>query len=338
MQANSWNYTYNPQDFSRTRKISFYDTILSTISMQKSASKAETLQYFNYSPAAPTSSALIQQRKKINPDAFSSLFYDFTNHFSLDKTIKGYDPIAVDGSDIHIPRNPKDPETCRITDPYGKGFNMIHLNAAYQLLTHLYLDVIPQPVNQINEYLALCDMIDRYAQQYPDRKPLFIADRGYVSFNVFAHAIENNSFFLIRARDSNSENSRNMLNTLSLPDSDEFDITFERWLTRRNTKTVKAEPEVYKYLSNRIFDYLEPKSRKLYYICFRIVRFVLPNGNTETIYTNLPTEDFSTEELKELYRMRWGIETSFRDIKYAAGYYFFTAERRNWFFRKYMQS
>ena len=56
--------------------------------------------------------------------------------------------------------------------------------------------------------------------------------------------------------------------------------------------------------------------------------FVLPNGKTEIIYTNLPREDFSTEELRELYNMRWGIETSFRDIKYAAGLLFFHSRKK----------
>ena len=74
---------------------------------------------------------------------------------------------------------------------------------------------------------------------------------------------------------------------------------------------------MYKTIANRTFDYLDPKSKSLYYISFRIMSFVLPNGNTEVVYTNLPKEDFSTEELRELYNMRWGIETSFRDIKYA---------------------
>ena len=324
MSASSWQYAKKPTDFTRNRKISFSDVLLSTISMQKSASKTELLKYFDFNNSAPTASALIQQRKKISPEAFASLFYSFSNTFSLDKTLKGYDLIAVDGSDIYIPRNPNDPDTYRITDQYNKGFNMIHMNAAYNLLSHLYTDVILQPLNHINEFMAMCDIIDHYTATNPMRKPLFIADRGFVSFNVFAHAIENNAYFLVRARETSS---RSILSTLKLPDSPEFDIIFERWLTRKNTKTVKAEPEVYKTIANRTFDYLEPKSKSIYYISFRIASFVLPNGNTEIVYTNLPKEDFSTEELRELYNMRWGIETSFRDIKYAAGLFFHSRKK-----------
>ena len=124
LSASSWQYTKKTTDFTRNRKISFSDVLLSTISMQKSASKTELLKYFDFNASAPTASALIQQRKKISPEAFDSLFYSFSNAFSLDKTLKGYDSIAVDGSYIYIPRNPKDTDTYRVTNRYNKGFNM----------------------------------------------------------------------------------------------------------------------------------------------------------------------------------------------------------------------
>lgn len=325
MSENPWLFTTQENAFSRKRKISFTDTILATICMQRSASKTEVLKFYDFRPDAPTHSALIQQRNKVDPEAFETLFYRFTDELSPDMTYKGYRLFAVDGSDIYIPRDPSDSDTYRITDKYGKGFNMLHLNAAYDLISNLYTDIIIQPVNHINEYYALCDMIDRFSQLHPKEKAIFIADRGYVSFNVFAHAIENNSFFLIRAREPGP---RSMLSSLELPDEPEFDITFERWLTRRNTNTIKAQPEVYKSIANRIFDYLSPKSKKLYYICFRIIKFLLPNGTSEYIYTNLPKEDFSISEIKDLYNRRWGIETSFRDIKYAAGMLFFHSRKK----------
>ena len=35
--------------------------------------------------------------------------------------------------------------------------------------------------------------------------------------------------------------------------------------------------------------------------------------------TDLSQKKFSPDELKELYKMRWGIETSFRELKYTVG-------------------
>lgn len=41
--------------------------------------------------------------------------------------------------------------------------------------------------------------------------------------------------------------------------------------------------------------------------------------NIEYLITNLSRKEFDTQILKELYRMWWGIETSFRELKYAIG-------------------
>ena len=51
----------------------------------------------------------------------------------------------------------------------------------------------------------------------------------------------------------------------------------------------------------------------------RILRFPVSESAYEYIITNLPTEEFSLDDIKELYYMRWGIETSFRELKYAIG-------------------
>ena len=82
LSVSSWQYTKKPTDFTRTRKISFSDVLLATISMQKSASKIELLKYFDFNASAPTAPALIQQRKKISPEVFDSLFTHFPMHFS----------------------------------------------------------------------------------------------------------------------------------------------------------------------------------------------------------------------------------------------------------------
>lgn len=61
-----------------------------------------------------------------------------------------------------------------------------------------------------------------------------------------------------------------------------------------------------------------------YIISFRVVRFKLSDSSFETVLTNL---DFPPDELKQLYAMRWGIETSFRELKYTIGLSHFHAKR-----------
>ena len=211
---------------------------------------------------------------------------------------------------------------------------MLHLNAAYNLLSHLYTDVIIQTINHINEYNSMCDMVDHYASTYPTRKPIFIADRGHLSFNVFAHAIENGTYFLIRAKDGNANS---ILKNMTLPDSPEFDIVFERWLTRRNTKTIKAESEVYKSTESRTFDYLEPKANDF---TISVLGLLVLSFQMEVRRSYLPIFQKKSLLPKNCrnYIICAGIETSFRDIKYPQDFCFSIARKRNLYCRKYMQN
>ncbi len=61
---------------------------------------------------------------------------------------------------------------------------------------------------------------------------------------------------------------------------------------------------------------------------FRVVRFKITDDTYETLITNLEQAEFSPAELKELYSLRWGVETSFRELKYAVGLTSFHSKRR----------
>ena len=50
----------------------------------------------------------------------------------------------------------------------------------------------------------------------------------------------------------------------------------------------------------------------------RILRIKVGDGY-ECIVTNLKPEEFTLSEIKDIYWMRWGIETSFRELKYTIG-------------------
>ena len=64
-----------------------------------------------------------------------------------------------------------------------------------------------------------------------------------------------------------------------------------------------------------------------YYLSFRVVRFKLTEDTYEVLLTNLPEDEFSVSELKDLYAMRWGVETSFRDLKYSLALSYFHSKK-----------
>ena len=67
------------------------------------------------------------------------------------------------------------------------------------------------------------------------------------------------------------------------------------------------------------FDFLPYGSLDTYTLPVRVVRFPLDDGSYECIMTNLPADEFTMEDIKRLYFSRWGIETSFRRLKYTIG-------------------
>lgn len=161
---------------------------------------------------------------------------------------------------------------------------------------------------------------------------IVLADRGYESYNCFAHIQEKGWKFLFRIKDG----AGGMVSGLDLPDTDEFDVYFDMHLTRKQTNEMKEllkNRNQYKKLkATHDFDYLPVKNKKLipvkpYFLPFRIVRFKLTDTTVETILTNLDSDKFPPEELKRLYAMRWGIETSFRKLKYTIGLLHFHAKK-----------
>lgn len=85
--------------------------ILSLLTMEGTTLTNELLRQFGCDVSTATSSAFVQQRKKILPLAFEKLFKDFVSQTSRNNNYKGYKLLAVDGSDIQIPTNTSDEES-----------------------------------------------------------------------------------------------------------------------------------------------------------------------------------------------------------------------------------
>ena len=326
----SWMFAKDPsRNFTRNRKLPLHEVISILLCMEGGSLTGELLRYFGCSQHTASSSAFIQQRQKINEFAFPSLFDLFVRKTDKDRLYKGYRLLAADGSDVQIPTNPK------YEDSYFPGTNgqapysILHLDAVYDLLQHTYVDAAVCGRRVWNEKGVLCNMVDRSNVA----KALIIADRGYESYNLMAHIQEKGWKYLIRIKDIHSSG---IAAGLALPTHDEFDIWFDFHFTKRQTAEAKRllnDKQRYKLLPTTTpFDYLPVRSQKhdplsLYYLPFRIVRFKISDTAYETVITNLDAENFPPDELKRLYGMRWGIETSFRELKYTVGLLHFHAKK-----------
>ena len=315
MHEYSWLFVNNPdKDFTRKRKLDFKDMLNILLSMGGNSLKLELMKYFSYDAETATSSAFVQQRDKILPDALELLFHRFTASAVNPNYYDGYRMLAVDGSDLSIAHNPNDVENHFTATENTKGFNLLHLNAMYDLCSRVYVDTIVQPGRKENESQALNNMVDRSDIK---EQTIVIADRGYESYNVFEHIKKKGWNYVIRVKDIGSNG---IASGLSLPNQETFDIEHSTLLTRRQTNEIKAHPEKYKFMSsNQNFGYLPVGDKGTYPINFRVVRFAISENTYEVIITNLAEKEFPAEKIKEIYNLRWGIETSFRELKYAIG-------------------
>ena len=187
------------------------------------------------------------------------------------------------------------------------------MNALYDPLNKYYGAVDFQKIKKLNERKSWCQMVDEYHFTKPS---IIIADRGYESFNVYEHIKKRGQKFLIRVKDTKSNG---FLNGLGLPSAGIFDTEINLQLTRRNTNQVKSDKR-YHFLHKRAtFDYLPIHSKECYPIRLRVVRIKLNEKTYESLVTNLDSFLFTIQDLKYLYHLRWGIETSFRELKYALG-------------------
>lgn len=312
-------YCYNPlRNFSRNRKLPFETVVKSIIGLESKSLTNELIDTFNSSDM-PSTSAFVQQRNKIKPEVFQSIFSGFTNKL-ISETKEDLHILAIDGSDIQTPTNPKDEKSYYPGTNGQKAYNLLHLNALYDLKQNLYTDIIIQGNKERNEHSAFQQMIDRS----PIPKALIIADRGYESYNNMAHLQEKGWFFLIRIKDGKV----GIKEALQLPQKETFDVDISLKLTRKQTNEIKKllkDKNHYKLISHtQSFDYLPLKSKKadpvqFYELKFRIVRFKIKDDAYETVLTNLDSNLYPPETLKKLYASRWGIETSFRDLKYTVG-------------------
>ena len=137
------------RNFTRNRKISLKTLIRGIINMEGKSLSNELIDVFPKTADIPSVSAFVQQRDKIKPEAFETVFNKFTSRAI--KPSCEMVTLAVDGSDIRLPDNPDELFTrlpgCSTQDPY----NCLHLNALYDLGNHIYRDAIIQNGAQENE-------------------------------------------------------------------------------------------------------------------------------------------------------------------------------------------
>ena len=309
------------KDFTRRRKLWPERLVKILLSMGGGSLNSELLEHFNYSANTVSASAFSQQRAKLRPELLERLFRAF--QFKPGKLYRGYRLLAVDGSDVQIPTDPTDSDSYFEGTCGHKGFNVTKIAALYDLMDRSYAGAIVQGKQEANENKLLVEMAERLDHTTPT---IIVADRNYECYDTMAHLEKKGLKYLIRAKEH-----RGITSGLDLPDMDEFDMQVDLHLTRMKNKVTAPllrQRNRYRYIPKNVrFDLLSPDSNDFYHLPFRIVRFKLTEDTYEILITNLDPEEFPLPELKKLYARRWGVETSFRELKYTVGLLYFHSKK-----------
>ena len=320
MEENSDRFTCKEGAFRRKRKFDFSTLMKFILSFGSNSLGHEIGEFFEYQEDFPTVSAFVQQRKKLSYTALEYVLHEFNKRTDVTpKLFKKYRLLAIDGSDLTLPYNPSEGNVIGTNH-----VSTLHLNALYDVCNKRFVDAIIQKGLKENECSAASDLVDRVTEEYP---AIIMADRGYENYNLFAHVEERLFDYVIRVKD---RNSNGMLSGMELPESEEFDITKQIIITRHSTGPAAINPKKYKYISKKSrFDYIKSSKCADYELTIRFVRFKLTEDTYEVIATSLSETEFSAKELEELYNLRWGIETGFREVKHILGLSAFHSKQEN---------
>lgn len=309
------NHRLKGTSFSRSRKLPLLTMLLLFLTM-----KGGTLDKELHDAKLNVSKqSFSKRREQIPPRLLHEILWNFNKRCKDSRTFQGYHIYAIDGTCINIAHNPKDDTYMQPRKGATRGYNQLHVNPIYDLLNKVYLDAVIQPQPQQDEIGALLEMMRRC--DFPD-KSVIVADRGYESYNVIAHFLtDGKADFLIRVK----QNKTAMRDIQALP-MEELDRDLTVTVTTTQTRTDKENGYILIQTHRDSERKYSGKTRGArwdfdspHQMTFRVVRVQLESGEYETLATSLPREEFSADDIKALYHARWGIETSFRSLKYDLG-------------------
>lgn len=286
-------------DFVRNRKLSFKYLVLFIIKLNKRTLSVELDDFFENECKCPLQScsvsAFSQQRKKLEPlffQVWNEVLYRSFYHYAGDqvKRWRGYRVIAADGSVVSLIG------TKTLSTHFGGQSNqrgsftgaktLLHFDILNKLFTHAYFT--PYRIGELTmAYAAI--------EQLPVDS-LTIYDRNFCNYKMVAlHSWQEQELkFVIRG----NENQKMIVDFIK---------------SGVSSKVVKMEvtPSAIKGLKLSGFT-ISPAT----VLHVRLIRVELTGGTTEVLLTNLWEEEgYETALFKDLYNMRWGIETGINTLK-----------------------
>lgn len=332
--SNIQKYCKNPgKDFIRNRKLPPQKLLKLILEMEGNSINAELFKSFPNIEERMSASAFVQQRNKLKPEVFHDMLLKL-NKISNKKTFKGYQVVAIDGSSFCFPANPKSEcfvkrHQTRKDGEDAKSYCLLHANIIYDVLNKQYIDCFAGPKHGIggNERLWGEKLIDSHIRA----KQIVAMDRGYISYNLIEHGNRSGGYYVLRSP-IGRDNSIPEIGALPDEECDQwFDIPVTPYQRKKylnaGYRSLQIVKKGYKSEDDLTEDGIKARKKRWDFeeaciVHFRAIKVKINEegeNKWEVIITNLPSDQFSANDIKDLYGRRWNIEISFRSLKYALG-------------------
>lgn len=296
----------HPHAFTRQRKLTPYPLLLQMFSQKGKSQFSELLDFYSAQGERPSVSTVgfYKARMKFNPHAVYLMMRDYmTKTYQEDANelakLNGYLITAIDGSVFTLPSTEENAAIYGRTDPSNPNSAVQgKLSMLYDCVNKLVIDsfIGPRAANErkcARQHLAVL-------KQRLVQPTITIFDRGYFSMQLVDYLTENHQKFVIRL---DKQKLKRYSTQLQSGEDKQFNVTFNRVQTNqyRDDPTFRAKLMTTQYV-------------------LRFVKIPLTNQKTghqydEILLTNLPESEFDLVGLRELYRLRWGIETAYNTLK-----------------------
>lgn len=309
------NHVSNSEkDFIRSRKLTFSDVIMYTIGNTRNSIGLEADRFLKHIAAEEISGAAVcKARKKIKYTAFKELFEQTAAISPRNKSFHGYHLYAVDGMKGELPKTPELSQKYRMSEKCDTP--IFHAVSTFDVLNEILISSIFH-FGAADERNLACEMIESVSHNihYSEEPQIWIFDRGFPSLKLIQKLFEYDLKFVMRVSNS------------FLREVNDF----------RKSKYVDRQVHI-KYTTQRqCLNHVQSDG-----ICefdLRCVRIKLSGDEDEIIVTNLERKDFPKRDIKEIYGLRWGIETSFNYLKHAVYVEEFVSKTENGLAQDYYAS
>ncbi len=271
------DYRMSENDFTRNRKLSFYDNVMLIMQCSKCSIQSGINKFLHSRKEYNmeySKQAFSKGRRRIKAEAFKKLMETSAQSFYADgkfNTFNDYLLLSIDGSDYNLPNSTELLEHFG-SEPF-KGYRQAQAQTSclYDVLNGIILEAEIEPYNANERTLATTHL--KNFRTKTEAKAIVLMDRGYPAFDLMHNMEVLKINYLMRC------NKDNFLREVRDTNSDDEVVSIKRKGIELNTRVVTMQIK----------------------------------GKAITFLTNLT--DIDTAAIAKLYNKRWDVETLYNKLK-----------------------